>query len=141
MKKTLWMILCVCVLMCAWGSVLADGVPLASETVIEPVLSAEELVGLKIPVDYFKETTGGGEVVSAELKTSETDENVQYIEVFGYIYPVDPQAPNIEWEMLLPLQWNGRTVQLGGGANNGWGLVSGYLCGREIAEALGYSYE
>lgn len=28
-----------------------------------------------------------------------------------------------------------------GGANNGWGLVSGYLCGREIAEALGYSYE
>ncbi len=24
-----------------------------------------------------------------------------------------------------------------GGANNGWGLVSGYLCGREIAQALG----
>ena len=140
MKKTLWMILCVCVLMCAWGSVLADGVPLASETVIEPVLSAEELVGLKIPVDYFKETTGGGEVVSAELKTSETDENVQYIEVFGYIYPVDPQAPNIEWEMLLPLQWNGRTVQLGGGANNGYipKLTGTGTVGGEIAIDKGY---
>ena len=140
MKKTLWMILCVCVLMCAWGSVLADGVPLASETVIEPVLSAEELVGLKIPVDYFKETTGGGEVVSAELKTSETDENVQYIEVFGYIYPVDPQAPNIEWGMLLPLQWNGRTVQLGGGANNGYipKLTGTGTVGGEIAIDKGY---
>lgn len=140
MKKTLWMILCVCVLMCAWGSVLADGVPLASETVIEPVLSAEELVGLKIPMDYFKETTGGGEVVSAELKTSETDENVQYIEVFGYIYPVDPQAPNIEWGMLLPLQWNGRTVQLGGGANNGYipKLTGTGTVGGEIAIDKGY---
>ena len=140
MKKTLWLILCVCVLMCAWGSVLADGVPLASETVIEPVLSAEELVGLKIPVDYFKETTGGGEVVSAELKTSETDENVQYIEVFGYIYPVDPQAPNIEWGMLLPLQWNGRTVQLGGGANNGYipKLTGTGTVGGEIAIDKGY---
>lgn len=140
MKKTLWMILCVCVLMCAWGSVLADGVPLASETVIEPVLSAEELVELKIPVDYFKETTGGGEVVSAELKTSETDENVQYIEVFGYIYPVDPQAPNIEWGMLLPLQWNGRTVQLGGGANNGYipKLTGTGTVGGEIAIDKGY---
>ncbi len=26
-----------------------------------------------------------------------------------------------------------------GGANNGWGLVSGYLCGKEIAAALGHS--
>ena len=24
-----------------------------------------------------------------------------------------------------------------GGANNGWGMVSGYLCGQEIADKLG----
>lgn len=28
-----------------------------------------------------------------------------------------------------------------GGANNGWGMVSGYLAGREIGKALGYTQE
>ena len=31
------------------------------------------------------------------------------------------------------------TVETYGGANNGWGLVSGYLCGKEIAAVLGHS--
>lgn len=140
MKKTRWMLVCLSLLVWVLGSAFADEVPLASETVIEPVLDAEELVGMEIPVDWFKEATGGGEVISAELKTSETDESVQYIEVFGYIYPVDPEAPNIEWGMLLPLEWNGRTVQLGGGANNGSipTLTGTGTVGGEIAIDLGY---
>lgn len=118
----------------------ADTVPLASETEIEPVAQAENLVGQKIPAEWFKETTSGGEVISAELKTSETDETVQYVDVFGYIYPVDPEAPNIEWRVLLPLKWNGRTVQLGGGANNGSipKLTGTGTVGGEIAIDQGY---
>lgn len=93
--------------------------PLAAETQISPRISVEQLVGLKIPENAFTETTKGGEVISAELKTSVTAPDVRYADVFGYIYPVDPSAPNIEWRMLLPMKWNGRSVQMGGGANNG----------------------
>ncbi|MFR5797120.1 MAG: tannase/feruloyl esterase family alpha/beta hydrolase, partial [Christensenellales bacterium] len=98
------------------------------------------LVGLKIPVEAFKETTKGGEVISAEITTSETDAEVQYVNVFGYIYPVDESAPNIEWRMLLPMKWNGRSVQLGGGANNGSipKLTGTGSVGGEIAIDKGY---
>ena len=118
MKK--WFLALLTTLMALMLSVAsAENVPLASETEINPVLEAQTLVGLKIPVEAFKETTKGGEVISAEITTSETDAEVQYVNVFGYIYPVDESAPNIEWRMLLPMKWNGRSVQLGGGANNG----------------------
>lgn len=98
---------------------LAETIPLASETQIDPVTEVEKLVGVEIPASSFSEKTGGGKIVSAELVTSESDPNAQYVNVFGHIYPVDPEAPNIEWRVLLPLKWNGRSVQLGGGANNG----------------------
>ena len=102
MKK--WFLALLTTLMALMLSVAsAENVPLASETEINPVLEAQTLVGLKIPVEAFKETTKGGEVISAEITTSETDAEVQYVNVFGYIYPVDESAPNIEWRMLLPL--------------------------------------
>ena len=100
-------------------NVFAEVVPTASQTQFFPKVTAENLVGLKIPASYFTEKTNGGEVISAKLETSATNSECQYVNVFGYIYSVDPTAPNIEWRILLPLRWNGRTVQYGGGANNG----------------------
>ena len=100
-------------------NVFAEVVPTASQTQFFPKVRAENLVGLKIPASYFTEKTNGGEVISAKLETSATNSECQYVNVFGYIYSVDPTAPNIEWRILLPLRWNGRTVQYGGGANNG----------------------
>ena len=44
--------------------------------------------------------------------------------VLGRILPVDPVAPPILFQVNLPLQWNGRTVQYGGGGFNG-SLTSG----------------
>lgn len=90
---------------------------LASQTVIEPCEEVSNLNGLAIPRQFFKEDCNGGTVLSVETKTS--DAGTSYADVKGIIRPVDPDAPNIEWEMLLPMQWNGRTLQLGGGANNG----------------------
>lgn len=130
MKK--WFLALLTTLMALMLSVAsAENVPLASETEINPVLEAQTLVGLKIPVEAFKETTKGGEVISAEITTSETDAEVQYVNVFGYIYPVDESAPNIEWRMLLPMKWNGRSVQLGSAANR-LPITCSFACGARF---------
>ena len=47
-----------------------------------------------------------------------------YCKVLGHIAPIDPAAPNIEFQINLPSVWNGRTVQYGGGGFNGV-LISG----------------
>lgn len=45
--------------------------------------------------------------------------NPKYCEVQGAIAPLDPNAPNIEFQVNLPVNWNGRSVQYGGGGFNG----------------------
>ena len=42
-----------------------------------------------------------------------------FCRVLGHIDPTDPKAPPIRFQLNLPLQWNGRTVQYGGGGFNG----------------------
>ena len=44
--------------------------------------------------------------------------------VLGLIAPLDPKAPPIQFQVNLPTQWNGRSVQYGGAGFNGV-LVSG----------------
>lgn len=43
----------------------------------------------------------------------------QFCRVLGRIGAADPKAPPIRFQLNLPLQWNGRTVQYGGGGFNG----------------------
>jgi hypothetical protein len=43
----------------------------------------------------------------------------EHCQVLGFISPVDVNAPNIEFQLNLPNQWNGRSVQFGGGGFNG----------------------
>ena len=43
----------------------------------------------------------------------------QHCKVLGRIAPVDPKAPPILFQVNLPTQWNGRSVQYGGGGFNG----------------------
>lgn len=43
----------------------------------------------------------------------------EYCQVLGRIAPVDPAAPAIQFQVNLPTQWNGRSVQYGGGGFNG----------------------
>lgn len=42
-----------------------------------------------------------------------------YCKVLGKIAPIDPQAPPISFQINLPVDWNGRSVQYGGGGFNG----------------------
>ena len=48
----------------------------------------------------------------------------EYCKVLGRIAPVDAKAPPILFQVNLPTQWNGRSVQYGGGGFNGV-LISG----------------
>jgi Tannase and feruloyl esterase len=42
-----------------------------------------------------------------------------FCKVLGSIAPLDPAAPLIKFQVNLPLTWNGRSVQYGGGGFNG----------------------
>jgi feruloyl esterase len=48
----------------------------------------------------------------------------EYCKIVGAITPVDPAAPPIRFQVNLPVQWNGSSVQLGGAGFNGV-LVTG----------------
>ena len=45
--------------------------------------------------------------------------NPAFCKVLGHIQPLDPSAPPIKFEVNLPADWNGRSVQYGGGGFNG----------------------
>jgi feruloyl esterase len=47
-----------------------------------------------------------------------------FCKVLGRIAPVDAKAPAIQFQVNLPLQWNGNSLQYGGGGFNGT-LISG----------------
>lgn len=42
-----------------------------------------------------------------------------FCRVLGHIEPTDPNAPPIKFQLNLPVGWNGRSVQYGGGGFNG----------------------
>jgi hypothetical protein len=42
-----------------------------------------------------------------------------HCKLLGHIDPIDPSAPRINFQINLPLEWNGRSVQYGGGGFNG----------------------
>jgi Tannase and feruloyl esterase len=48
-----------------------------------------------------------------------TPANPDFCKVLGSIAPVDPAAPAIKFQVNLPVTWNGRSVQYGGGGFNG----------------------
>src|SRR3954447_12607435 len=53
-----------------------------------------------------------------------TPANPAFCKVLGHIEPTDPKAPPIKFQVNLPVEWNGRSVQYGGGGFNGT-LISG----------------
>jgi Tannase and feruloyl esterase len=78
--------------------------------------------------------TGGATITSAKLVAAAplavaergptpaatiTPATPEHCQVLGRIAPVDPAAPDIQFQVNLPTQWNGRSVQYGGGGFNG----------------------
>ncbi len=72
---------------------------------------------MQVPASALGLPTNGARVHSAKL---EHDQRGEYCKVLGGIRPVDPSAQAIRFEVNLPTRWNGKAVQFGGGAFDGW---------------------
>jgi feruloyl esterase len=57
--------------------------------------------------------------VITEVSLQKTESQTQYYRVRGFIKPFDTQASNIEFQVNLPVDWNHKMVQFGGGGMNG----------------------
>jgi feruloyl esterase len=95
----------------------------------EAATSCTNLTSLKIPASEITLPTSGATIASAQMASVPADPvspgaTREYCKVVGAIAPVDPNAPPINFEINLPMQWNGKAVQYGGGGSNGT-LVSG----------------
>ena len=90
-----------------------------------PLGRCDDLLGLRIPADGIGLPTTGATVTVAR-RLAETpprrDPDGEFAQplpphcnVQGQIRPVDPAAPPITFNVNLPLAWNGRALQSGGG--------------------------
>ena len=91
-----------------------------------PAQSCQSLTALKIPAASIGLPTSGATINSAELIAADApkNNNGEFCKVLGAIHPVDPKAPDINFEVNLPGNWNHKTLQYGGGGLNGV-LVTG----------------
>jgi len=84
------------------------------------------LQGLSIPESAIGLPTQGAAVQSAAAVAAavEGNPNGAYCKVTGIVKPKNPSSPNLEFEVNLPIAWNRRALQMGGGGYDGT-LVTG----------------
>jgi feruloyl esterase len=84
------------------------------------------LQGFAIPASAIGLPTGGAVVQSATaISSSDKDNpNGDFCKVIGIVKPQNAKSSNLEFEVNLPLVWNGRALQTGGGGYDG-ALVTG----------------
>jgi pimeloyl-ACP methyl ester carboxylesterase len=97
-----------------------------TEAAATPAEACQQLAAFTITADKIGEPTTGATITSAELIAADADKNLngEFCKVLGAIHPVDSTAPNINFEVNLPSNWNNKTLQMGGGGLNG-NLVTG----------------
>ncbi len=93
---------------------------------LPPAEACQALNGMVIGAESIGEPTSGATIASAVLVAAAEADNAngEFCKVLGAIHPVDPAAPNINFEVNLPSTWNGKTLQFGGGGLNGT-LITG----------------
>lgn len=74
------------------------------------------LAGTTIEAEALDLPTGGATIGTAEM--TEAEDGTSYCQVNGAIHPVT-DAPDINFQVNLPADWNGRSVHFGGGGYNG----------------------
>ena len=86
----------------------------------------DQLAAMRIPASAIGLATTGAEVKSATLVSASATGNTEgeYCKVLAVVHPVDAKAPDINMEVNLPSNWNGKALQRGGGGYNGT-LVTG----------------
>ncbi|MFT8245060.1 tannase/feruloyl esterase family alpha/beta hydrolase [Roseomonas sp. BN140053] len=99
--------------------------------------SCARLAGMFVRADEIGLPTSGAVVQSASFVAAGAADNPhgEYCAVRGLIVPASAAAPNMEFQVNLPSEWNGKALQLGGGGYDGT-LVTGLgPAGLQPAEA------
>ncbi|MBY6047702.1 tannase/feruloyl esterase family alpha/beta hydrolase [Vannielia litorea] len=78
------------------------------------------LRGLSVAPEAIGLPSGGADIHTVTFIETPTP----YCQVNGAIDPVDPSAPDINFQVNLPAEWNGKALHYGGGGYNG-ALVTG----------------
>ena len=102
--------------------VLVGAGPLDSRADDHHALTCAQLLGVKIPATSIGLPTTGAVVTATQsVAASGTGASAigAYCLVSGSIMPVDPTAPNINFQLGLPAAWNHKAVMLGGGGFDG----------------------
>jgi feruloyl esterase len=91
-----------------------------------PPSACASLLGLSIPSSAIGLETTGALVQTAVLVNASDagNPNGDFCKVTGIVKPHNPSSPTMEFEVNLPLRWNRRALQMGGGGYNGT-LVTG----------------
>ena len=114
MDSRLFAPLGLCVFLYACGSADNSGVASAEA-------DCSELADFSISAESIALPTTGVTLSSAFRFTP----SAAYCEIVGEILPVDPTAPNINFQINLPSNWNGKALQFAGTGSFGGELVSG----------------
>jgi feruloyl esterase len=79
------------------------------------------LKGFSIPASAIGLPTSGAVVETAVAVAAAERNNVNgdFCKVTGVVKPKNASSPNLEFEVNLPLVWNGRALQMGGGGYDG----------------------
>lgn len=100
----------------------------------DPAATCGALKAAAVPASAIGLPSGGATIESATLVAATalavapqgptpaariTPATPSFCRLIGQIAPVDPKAPPIRFQVNLPLDWNGRSVQYGGGGFNG----------------------
>jgi feruloyl esterase len=91
-----------------------------------PSANCASLQGFEINASAIGVPTGGAVVQTATVVAASATGNANgdFCKVNGIIKPHNPTSPNMEFEVNLPLAWNRRVLQMGGGGYDG-NLVTG----------------
>src|SRR5688572_29616783 len=107
------------------GGVAAVALLSVSAQPAKAAMSCADLASLKIAPSDIGLPTTGATITSAEMQSVPADPAApngakrDYCKVLGAIAPIDRNAPPINFQVILPAQWNGKAVQYGGGGSNG----------------------
>jgi hypothetical protein len=104
----------------------AAGPATSTVAALPSAAACQKLAGMSFAANSIGEPTAGATVTTAELIAADAanNSNGEFCKVLGAIKPVDPTAPDINFEVNLPSSWNSKTLHFGGGGLNG-SLVTG----------------
>jgi feruloyl esterase len=111
--------------------------PAAARTASAPAATCSALAGQTIAPTAIglpsgKAVVDSAQSVTAALASATTPAIAEHCRILGHIDPVDPAAEPIQFQLNLPVAWNHKALQYGGGGYNGT-LTTGMTPLRDAA--------